>query len=158
MSRAERPPNRRLTLALGTLVVLALALGFWVKLTRPKKARVPLGIAGFELGQMGEGQKRVRTTFIDEPADCTLSFGSGRKLEEIKCSLDAGATPERRRQLRGKMLTTLRQLYGEETRASAAPGLEHWEWANDRALLTLEMPPVLATTGGIEVTNKQRGQ
>jgi hypothetical protein len=156
MSRAERPPNRRLSVALGTLVVLTIAFGFWVKLTRPKTARVPLGIAGFELGQAGEGEQRVRTTFFDEPAECTLSFGNSRKLDEIRCSLEAGSTPERRRQLRGKMLATLRQLYGEETRASAAPELEHWEWANDRALLTLEMPPVLATTGGIEVTNKQR--
>ena len=151
-------------------MVIALAIGFWLKLAGPKTARVPLGIAGFELGMkleqtrklfpklepLAEHQFRTNTSLFDEAAACTLSFPNDQTLTEIKCSLEAGQTPERRRQLRGKVLTTMRKLYSEETSASAALGVEHWEWTNDRALLTLDMPPVLSDAGRIEVSNKLR--
>ena len=147
------PPPRSLpTRLIGGLALGAVGVAIAVKLLSPRPDHVPFGIGGFELGapvdaaraqpivaeQPNDPSRRLRfrasALVFDEPAQCVLGATASGQLIHIECTLSPTGDSDEAARRQRRVLATLRQLYGEESRQSA-PG--QWEWRNSRAFLKL---------------------
>lgn len=144
-SRAERPTSSLTVRLVGALAVTSACVALLLKLVAPRPAHVPLGIAGFGLGEplavgrglelVGPSRYRARALVLDEPALCVLSTTSEQRVERIECELERTDGPAQRdASRRRRLLATLRELYGDE---SASDGDSSFEWRNTRAFLRL---------------------
>jgi hypothetical protein len=150
---AEPPPRSRGVIWLGFAAVLVLALLFVYTLLRKEPVNVPHGLAGLRFG-MSEAEARQRlpalapnpagklaakTDVFEVPAECLLEFDRS-ELSSIACTVAPAASADEQQKLKRRLVTTVRQLYGEESEWQSGPE-ERWSWQSSRARLNLSAGP-----------------
>jgi hypothetical protein len=151
--RATRPVARWTGLAIVVMLVAALA----TRVLDERSAHVPESLAGIRLestlsharSALAEPQPdaragaglRGRSRAFDEPATCTVGVDEAARVSAIDCELDPSPTARAVSERHERVLATVRQLYGKESRAVG--GI--WLWRNDRAGLSLSLGPDTTT-------------
>lgn len=152
-SIAEPPPRTRGVTWLGFVAALVLVALFVYTALRNEPANVPQGLAGLRFGMTAAearqrlpalapnagGKLAAKTDVFEAAAECVLDF-SGAELSAIACTVVPAATPDAQQKLKRRVVSSVRQLYGEESEWKSG-AQEQWSWQGSRARLSVSAGP-----------------
>ncbi len=150
VSRAEPPPARNASVALGLVFALALAVFFVVTLLRDRPAPLPKGLVGLRFGmteadaiaqfpdvRRESGELIRETVAFEQRARCKLEMNEAGRLSAIVCQVAAVDAAGLRNAI-GKALAVARSVYGKESHVAG----DVWTWVGTDSVLSIRADPV----------------